>query len=115
MPGFEEDATKLHLIRCTLELLVPIAIADLAAFGGPNAWHQEQAAAFSRVLGAEGDTLLYYVKGKSGAMMGKFCEAVAVLAYAPGGVTLFGLHFEATANPGLSVATLSPYGGWFGD
>ena len=98
MPPADPDATKLLLIRCTLEALVPIAIFDLQQQGGPDVYHQERARAFSSKLGAEGDTLLYNVKGKTGKIMGEFCEVLAVLAFVPGGVTVFGLHFEAVVT-----------------
>ncbi len=94
----QTDDTKLLLIRCTLSALVPIAIFDLQQQGGPTDYHRERASAFGVKLGSEGDTLLYYVKGKTGKIMGEFCEVLAVLAFVPGGVTVFGLHFEAVAQ-----------------
>ncbi len=94
----DNNATKLHLIRCTLSALVPIAIFDLQQMGGPTEYHLEEAQKFGFVLGEKGDSLLYYVKGQTGKMMGRFCEAVAILAFCPGGVTVFGLHFEATVR-----------------
>jgi hypothetical protein len=94
----DNDATKLSLIRCTLSALVSMAIADLQQAGGPSEYHLQKAQEFGFVLGEKGDTLLYYVKGKTGEMMGRFCEAIAVLAFVPGGVDVFGLHFEATVR-----------------
>jgi hypothetical protein len=91
----EHNEEKLYLIQCTLSALVPIAIFDLQKQGGPSEWHFEQCHAFSWKLGAEGDTLLYRVKGKTGKIMGEFCEVVAALAFVPGGISVFGLHFEA--------------------
>lgn len=96
----DTDQTKLCLIQCTLEALVPIAIADLQRCGGPTDLDRERMHAFSEKLGGEGDTLLYQVRGKSGKIMGEFCKALAVMAFVPGGVTAFGLHFEATVQEG---------------
>jgi len=107
---FNQDAQKLHLIQCTLSALVPIAIIDLQQQGGPTDWHREQARAFGHVLGSEGDTLLYNVKGKTGKNMGKFCEVLAILAFVPGGITTFGLHFEANVGDApLNLCTDDPY------
>lgn len=90
-----DDPIKLELIRLTLSTAVPLAIADLRHVGGPSDWHFEQASAFATDLGAEGDNLLFRTK-KTSAIMARFCEVVAILAFVPGGVTIFGLHFEAT-------------------
>lgn len=89
------DQTKLILIQGTLSVAVPGCIADLQRIGGPSDWHFGQAATFSSRLGAEGDTLLYRVKGKTAEMMARLCEVVAIMAFVPGGVSLMGLHFEA--------------------
>ncbi len=88
------DATKLCLIQQTLAVAVPIAIADLQAIGGPSEWDVGRVRAFAVVLGAKGDTILYRVKGETARMMARLCDCIAVLAFCPGGITIFGLHFE---------------------
>lgn len=93
--AMESDPIKLELFRLTLSAAVPACIDNLQRIGGPSDWHREQAAAFSDDMGAKGDALLYRVKGETARMMARFCEAVAIMAFCPGGVTLMGLHFEA--------------------
>lgn len=90
-----DDPIKLELIQLTLATAVPFAIDDLKRIGGPTDGHFGEASAFATRLGAEGDTLLYRTKGKTARMMDRLCEVVAVLAFCPGGISLFGLHFEA--------------------
>src|SRR5258708_6899033 len=91
------DPTKLELIQCTLTTAVHLAIADLRHAGGPSDWHYEQASEFASQMGAEGDSILYRTK-RTGAIMARLCEVVAVMAFVPGGIKLFGLHFEACAE-----------------
>lgn len=92
------ESFKRELIQLTLSLAVPSCIANLQRIGGPSDWHFEQAHVFAGELGAHGDAILYHVKGETARMMTRLCEAVAVLAFCPGGVTTFGLHFEAHAE-----------------
>lgn len=88
------DPIKLCLIQLTLETAVPFAIMDLQHIGGPSDMHLQQCHDFSSRLGSEGDLLLYGSKGKTGKIMSRFCEIIAIMAFFPGGVTCFGLHFE---------------------
>lgn len=94
----ESDKTKSTLFQATLEAGARTSIADLLRTGGPSEWHFEQAQAFAQTLGEKGDVLLYgsKKKGETAALMARFCEVVAIMAFMPGGVTLFGLHFEAS-------------------
>jgi len=96
-----DDPAKLHLLQITLEALVPIAIAELHKQGGPLNRHFQEAQAFGFKLAEHGDELLYHVKkrGVTGKLMGQFCKTVAVMAFVPGGVTVFGLHFEEKVAP----------------
>jgi hypothetical protein len=90
-----DDSFKLELIRLTLETGVPFAIHDLQKQGGPDEWHFGEARAFAWDMGAHGDALLYRMKGETARMMDRLIECIAILAFLPGGITTFGLHFEA--------------------
>lgn len=48
-------------------------------------------------LGSKGDELLFKSKkkGESARLFNLYAESVAVLSFVPGGVTIFGHHFEA--------------------
>jgi hypothetical protein len=49
------------------------------------------------VLGVKGDTLLFKsdTKGETAGLANRLAHAIAVMSYAPGGITVFGQHFEA--------------------
>ncbi len=66
-------------------------------------WHpakrRARALICARELAGKGDTLMYGSKrhGQSALLFGYFAESVALLSFQPGGVTVFGVHFEAPA------------------
>lgn len=82
------------LIKLHLSAVVPLMIADLSSQGGITDWHLEQVQGHAVYLGEHGDAILYRVPGQSGKAMHVLCECLAVLAFAPGGVTFAGMHFE---------------------
>lgn len=87
-----------HPLAVMLDCAVPLYIAELEARGGPDDADIEAARAFSSVLAARGDVLLYGGKpGEAGGLADRAARGVAVLAFCPGGVTLFGRHWEAGA------------------
>lgn len=105
------EHTTGELLRCTLESSVPFRILELQRFGGPMERDWEEARAFADVLGSEGDGLLFkgHRKGDTARMMGKLIATMAVLAFAPGGITAFGLHFDAgTPDSTGAVCCISP-------
>jgi hypothetical protein len=58
----------------------------------------ERAARCAEVIGEKGDVILYRSKrdGETANAFNHLAEGLACLAFVPGGVTAFGLHFEAT-------------------
>lgn len=56
----------------------------------------------SRILGEKGDLILYGGKG-AGRAVAFLVEGLATLAFAPGGVTAFGIHFEDTLEEAKDV------------
>jgi len=86
-------------LSIALSAAVPLHILELQAKGGPDADDLKKAWAMSAVLGERGDVLLFGggKKGKKGEVAEIFnglARALAVLSYVPGGVTLFGSHWE---------------------
>ena len=79
----------------TLQAGVPLRIMEMEARGGPSDWDLDDARDFAAVLGEKGDILQYGggKKGEVAALMNRMIRAVAVLAFCPGGVRLFGSHF----------------------
>ncbi len=63
----------------------------------------ERARECSQIVAEKGDVILYKSKkkGETAAAFNALAEGVAILAFAPGGVTVFGMHFEATEKAGV--------------
>ena len=84
-------------LSIALSAAVPLHIAELKAKGGPDAADLKKAQELSQILGERGDILLFGggKKGEAADQFNRVAMALAVLAYCPGGVTLFGGHWEA--------------------
>jgi len=83
------------LLAGMLEVAVPLWIEELN--GKPWEYIQERAKECSQVVAEKGDIILFKSKkkGESAEAFNRMAEGVACLAFAPGGVDVFGLHFEA--------------------
>jgi hypothetical protein len=80
----------------TLELAVPLRIAELQRRGGPLEADWDAARTFGPVLSERGDVLLYGGKqGQAAGLFNSLAEAIAVMAFLPGGITVFDQHWEA--------------------
>lgn len=91
------EHTTGELFRAALEAGVPLAMHELERQGGPLERDYEQARAFGVTIATEGADILFRSKkrGVTANLMTRLIRALAVLAYAPGGVTVVGLHFDA--------------------
>lgn len=87
-----------ELFLLTIQTAVPLNIAQIRAKGGPNDMQWDWAREFADELGERGDILQFggERKGEAATMMNRFTYALAILAFAPGGVNFVGLHFEVT-------------------
>lgn len=86
-----------ELLNEMMRAAVMLQIEVLKDRGGPTADDMKKAQETSDILGERGDILLHG-GGKPGECADQFnrtAHAVAVLAFVPGGVSLFGAHFEA--------------------
>jgi hypothetical protein len=91
------DPLKETLLRLQLATQVPLMIGQLLQ--GQLAWpDQAEREAMSRILGAEGDTILYNVPGKTAEAVTTLAMALAVLAFEPGGVDFLRAHFEVPTD-----------------
>lgn len=103
-----ETDTTLALLRASLEVAVPLWQMELKArsFASIVARAQELA----QVIAEKGDVILYRgkKKGESAKAFNALAEGVAALSYAPGGVRIFGLHFEETHPECNYGAPLTP-------
>jgi hypothetical protein len=80
-----------------LQVAVPLHIHELKAKGGPSDADLKAATAFGQVLAETGDVLIFGSRkpGETADLFNRTARAIAVLAFCPGGVRLFGCHFEA--------------------
>lgn len=93
-----------ELLKMTLAVSVPFKMLDIRRRGGTTArdwaWLAEQGDrfAFGSEAGASDASALLFGDGKRGTTArwaADLIRAVALLAFQPGGITLFGLHFDA--------------------
>jgi hypothetical protein len=80
------------LLKLHLETFVPLLIHE---FSSGQCCLSFERPDLVDIIAAQGDAILYRVPGKTARAVGALVEAVATLAFCPGGVTLFGTHFEA--------------------
>lgn len=83
------------LLRISLEAAVPLWVEEWRRLGPGGA--EERAAECARVVAEKGDVLQYRGKkrGESAAAFNALAEGLALLSFAPGGVTFLGLQWES--------------------
>lgn len=84
-------------LHTMMGMAVPLHILKLKEKGGPDADDMRIAQETSDILGARGDVLLFGggKKGECADQFNRTAAAIAVLAFCPGGIAIFGQHFEA--------------------
>jgi hypothetical protein len=83
-----------ELLPIFISSFVPLQIAELRDSGGVTQEDISRAQSYLPDFGSRGDALLYRVPGVTGDLAGKLVDAIAVLSFCPGGITIFGQHFE---------------------
>ena len=85
-----------HLLKSMLGIAVPLRILQLQERGGPTTTDFQRAAEWTAVRSSRGDNLLFRSKkpGETATLFNGLAHAIAVLSFAPGGVEIFGFHFE---------------------
>jgi len=90
------------ILPMSLELSVRLRVMEYEARGGPVAQDWERTKPFSQVLVEKGDVLQFGGKrsksGEIAALFNQLADAVAVMAFAPGGVSLFGVKYQGKAS-----------------
>lgn len=84
-------------IAPAMSAAVLIRIQELKKNGGPSSSDWEKMGEFGEVLAAKGDILLFGggKKGEQADLFNRTAHAISVLAFVPGGITIFGEHWEA--------------------
>ena len=87
----EEDTS---LLATTLAAAVPLWIEELR----PLPWSEidHLAKECSQIIAEKGDVILYRSKkkGETARAFNALAKGIAALSFAPGGVKVFGMHFE---------------------
>jgi len=73
---------------------VPLIIEEYKRKGGPSEEDFARAKTYAQEFGEKGEALLFKIKGETGRMASLWLDGVAILSFVPGGVTIFGHHFE---------------------
>ena len=87
--------TGTELLKMTLEVAVPLRIADLQRIP----WDEiaRKLPEWADVLVSQGDIIMYKSpkKGETAKAFNVLASALAAMSFVPGGVTFSGLHWEA--------------------
>lgn len=83
-----------------LQKLTDDCISQLMMSVGPSDEDFIKAQEFGRILSSKGDILLYggktkKMKDEQSQLLKDLCFSIAVLSFLPGGITLFGHHWES--------------------
>jgi hypothetical protein len=98
-----QQITMETYVRTRLRCLVPVTVASLWLRGGLPENYQEEAYQLGDAIASTGEALLFYddtpASKKKGidteSMLVKFVDGTALLSFAPGGVPIYGLHFDS--------------------
>lgn len=85
------------LLKAALSVAVPLYIMQWRKAGLSVEQIVEVGRGLGQVIAEHGDNILYRSKklGETASAFNALAKGVAALAFAPGGVSVFGLHFEA--------------------
>lgn len=84
------------LLTAHVAMAVPLRIDEIKKAGGPTDADFARASAHSLHIAERGDVLLFggRKRGEEAELVNRLVDGIAVLAVVPGGVDLFGMHFE---------------------
>jgi hypothetical protein len=86
-----------------LSAAVPLQIEEIQSRRGPTKEDMETMREYAKLLNERGVALLFKSKkkGETTQMANGLARAIATLSFAPGGVTLFGQHWESVAEENI--------------
>jgi hypothetical protein len=90
------NAQDFPLLATTLEVAVPLRIAEYRAQGATHI-HEDVRRQLVEMIAAHGDDIIYKSKKPGGTAdaFNALARALALLSFAPGGVTFLGIHWES--------------------
>ncbi len=95
----EWQARTYELIQAHLDAMVPSLIRELLEQGGPTEYHYQRLREHGRYLAEHGDAILFHQQGTTSEAMNRLVEGLAILAFCPGGIRVFGCEFDASKIP----------------
>lgn len=108
---YGEWSTKQTLLSSTLQLAVPLWIDQMRR----QPWEviQERATICSQHIAEHGDLILFRgkKKGESAEAFNRLAEGIACLSFVPGGVKVFGGHWEACLASDIPARSAFVLGG----
>ena len=83
-------------LAIAMSAAVPLHIIQLQEWGGPSQEDLDSMVELAPLLGEKGDILLFGggKKGECADLFNKTAHAIAVMAFCPGGIDIFGQHYE---------------------
>lgn len=84
-----------ELLKAHLAFIVPLRIIEIRQEGREWTEHMARVRTYMPDILERGELLFHYEKGTSNRLASKVADAIAVLSFVPGGISLFGLHFES--------------------
>lgn len=89
-----------NYLSIALSASVPLHIMRLKEKGGPDKEDFIKCKEFSDILAEKGDRLLFPSRskkkkeGETAMLFNRLSHSIAVLSFCPGGITIFGNHYE---------------------
>ncbi|EFH84831.1 hypothetical protein [Ktedonobacter racemifer] len=95
----ERSSVASSHLAIALSAAVPLRVLGLYERQGPDENDLEAARQVGTLLASKGDVLLFgsQVRGETAKLFNHVAQALAILSFAPGGMTCFGQHFDAQA------------------
>jgi hypothetical protein len=93
-------SSQAQLLRCHLSAFVPLVIHEYLLGQRVLRFPRHDLA---QVIAAQGDAILYRSPGRTAQAVSALVEALATMAFVPGGVDFLGLHFEVPPRQALAV------------
>jgi len=86
-----------NILAIAMSAAIPLYIISLKDKGGPSQADFDSLKETSSLLGEKGDVLLFGGKKKNECadIFNKTAEAIAILSFLPGGITIFGQHYQS--------------------
>lgn len=97
LPSEKIEELKDKPLSIALQTAVPLWVAEIKDRGGLSGADLQSARETSTLLASKGDVLLFGggKRGEVATVFNRVAKAIAILSFLPGGVTLFGSHWES--------------------